>query len=325
MEIKRSDNSIIKKRKINFKTIDSYDEYKIKQAIEYLNNEITHNFVSHFDNISYVLQQKNDKNAKFSNYNKNTGCISDCKRLKKKLSKIGLKTYFVSCKANGFSNPAGDALVKEAHMFLVYPSLKNEKIYFTIFDPGFRNTNVISFYDCQNSLKYSYLSQGIVKVNFVENDIDYPYELTVNKRINYKHEITDANIHWSFNPYYETININDYNEKLYHAMFSLKLMNYPSDLNKYICIRSKLLEKTIEIYTINKCKTYSFKQLSYFNQQQLKSIFKEYFVQADLPIKELNKFAKNIFLLIHNIDIYINCVIDSKVIEEYRNGYKLNR
>lgn len=325
MIIKRSDNSIIKKRRINFKTIDHYDEDKIKQAIKYLNNEITNNFVSHFDNITYVLEQKDDKNIKFSNYNKNTGCISDCKRLKKKLNKIGLKTYFISCKANGFSNPAGDALVKEAHTFLLYPSLKNGKIYFTIFDPGFRITNVISFYDCQNSSKYPYLSQGTIKVNFIENNINYPYELTVNKRINYKHEITDANIHWSFNPYYETLNISTFNEELYHAMFSLKLMNYPNDLNKYICIRSKILEKTIEIYTINKSKTYSFKQLSGFDQQQIKNIFKEYFLHAEIPIKELNKFSKNIFLLIHNIDIYINCIIDPLVVKEYRNGYKLNR
>lgn len=325
MKIKRNDNSIIKKRKINLENLETYDDNKIKQAVECLNSEITNNFISHFDNIAYTFKKRNDRNHKFSNYNKNTGCISDCKRLKKKLSKIGLKTYFVSCKANGFSNPAGDSLIKEAHVFLIYPTLKNEKVYFTIFDPGFRITKIISFYDGQNSPKYSYLSKGIVKVNFVENNTEYPYELSVNKRINYKHEIAGANIHWSFNPYYETLNIDDYNEKLYHAMFSLKLMNYPHNINNYICIRAKVLEKTLEIYTINKCKIYTFKQLSNYNQQQIKNIFKEYFFEAKIPAEELNKFSKNIFLLIHNVDIYINSIIDPRVIKDYNNGYKLNR
>ena len=128
MQIKRADNSVIKKRKINFKTLQSYDDNKVKQAVNYLKEEIANNFVSHFDNISYVLKQQKDRNINFSSYNKNTGCISDCKRLKKKLTKIGLKTYFASCKANGFSNPAGDALVQEAHVFLLYPALKNEKV-----------------------------------------------------------------------------------------------------------------------------------------------------------------------------------------------------
>ena len=118
MEIKRNDNSIIKKRKINFNNIKVYDEVKVKQAVEYLNNEITNSIVSNFDNIAYVFQ-KNDKPIKFATYNKNTGCISSCKRLKKKLSKIGLKTYFISCKATDFSNQAGNEFVKEAHIFLL--------------------------------------------------------------------------------------------------------------------------------------------------------------------------------------------------------------
>lgn len=58
MEIRRSDNSVIKKKKKNFNNIETYDEFKIKQAIEYLNNEITNNITSNFDNVAYVLQKK---------------------------------------------------------------------------------------------------------------------------------------------------------------------------------------------------------------------------------------------------------------------------
>ena len=108
-------------------------------------------------------------------------------------------------------------------------------------------------------------------------------------------------------------------------MFSLKLMNYPKDINKYLCIRSKILEKTLEIYTINEYKVYSFKELSLLPQQELKNMFKKYFIQAEISIKELNKFSNNIFLLIHNIDTYINQIIIPSVIKEYDLGYKWNR
>ena len=54
-------------------------------------------------------------------------------------------------------------------------------------------------------------------------------------------------------------------------------------------------------------------------------MFKKYFLQAEISIKELNKFSKNIFLLIHNIDTYINQIIIPSVIKEYDLGYKWNR
>ena len=321
MKIKRDDNTLIKKRKINLKSLEPYDENKVSKAVEYLNNEITNSFTSHFDNIAYVL----DKKDNFSSCNKNTGCISDCKRLKKQLNKFGLKTYYVSCKANGFSNPAGDSFIKESHVFLIYPSIKNKNLYFTIFDPGFRINNPISFSDCQNSQEIDYLGEGIAKVNYIKNDINYPYKLTINKRMNYKHQIVDANIHWRFNPYYETLNIDDYNEKLYSAMFSLKLMNYPSDLNKYLCIRSKLLDDIVEIYTLKKNKIYYFQELTHYNKNELRNIFKLYFFEANLSNKVLNNFTKNLFLLIHNKNKYIESTLNQKVIEEYKLGHTLNR
>ena len=68
MEIKRNDNSIIKKRKINFKNIKAYDELKVKQAVEYLNNEITNSLVSNFDNITYVFEKKDKPIVNVNNF-----------------------------------------------------------------------------------------------------------------------------------------------------------------------------------------------------------------------------------------------------------------
>lgn len=320
MIIKRSDNSVIKKRKINLNRLDLYDEEKIKLAEHILNEEIYDGYVSHFDYVSYVFG-KSDKRNEFFKYNKNSGCVGACRSLRRKLKNIGLKTYFVSCKANGFSNPIGDSLVGEGHVFLVYPSLKNNRVYFTIFDPGFRINRALSFYDLEGCL---YSLKGI-SVNYIGNCRDYPYEMSSTKREDYKRDVIDADLHWKFNPYYETLNLDLYNEKLYSAMFYLKLMNYPIDINKYIYIRSKLLEETIEIYMDNKSVKFPFNELSKFSQEELMTIFEEYFFQAGISYKELQSFVKNVFLLIHNVDKYIKTVLDSKVIEEYKLGYRLNR
>ena len=229
MQIQRNNNSIIQKKQIEFTKLDIFDEKKIILANKILKDTINNTFVSHFDYISYSLKYFDEE---FSKYNENIGCVSDCIKLKKELKKIGLKTYFVTCKTNGFLNPKGDDLVKEAHTFLIYPCLKNNKLYFTIFDPGFRINQTISFYDLCDSTSIPFLT-GKAKVSY-NNNFFYPYKLSLDRRINYKREIGFANINWEFNPYYETLNILNYAEELYPAIFSLKLMNYPADINKYL-------------------------------------------------------------------------------------------
>lgn len=108
-------------------------------------------------------------------------------------------------------------------------------------------------------------------------------------------------------------------------MFSLKLMNYPENLNKYICIRSKILEKSIEIYTLKKNKEFTYDELRLLTKQQLKNVFEQYFINAKLTKKQLNDFISNLFILLHNTNTYINKIIDHKVIEDYQLGNGLNR
>lgn len=82
MEIIRENNTIIKKRKINLQQLEEYDQNKINEATKYLKKEISSSFVSHFDNISYML----GKTTTFST--KNNSCISECQKLKKELKKL---------------------------------------------------------------------------------------------------------------------------------------------------------------------------------------------------------------------------------------------
>lgn len=325
MIIYRKNNLNIQKRKINLNNLDEFDEEKIKKAHILLKKRIYASYASHFDYVTYFFEKIKNPKIKFSQYNKFTGCISECKLLKKELNKIGIKTYYASCKANGFSNPAGDAYVKEAHVFLIYPALKGEKCIFTIFDPGFRLTEPLSFYDKENSKKAKYLKNGFVKIKYQKENKEYPYIMHANKRIDYKQETADANINWSFNPYYETINIDKYCEGLYNVYFSLKLMNYPIDRSDYLYIRSKIIEKKVDIYTTSYQNTFSFEELSKFSQEKLENIFNPLFKKASLSNKKLKNFINSLYLLINHSDEYIEKCIDKEVKKEYDLGYTLNR
>lgn len=325
MIIPRKNNFNIQKRKINFKNLDIYNEEKIKKATSLLKKRIDDSYASHFDYVTYFFEKEENKKASFTSYNKFTGCISECKKLKKELKKIGIKTYYVSCRANGFSNPSGDAYVKEAHVFLVYPSLKDNKLLFTILDPGFRLVEVPSFFDKENSSPVNYLDQGHVTIHYQPKNKNYPYEIHANKRIDYKKETADANIHWDFNPYYETINIDKYCEGLYNVYFSLKLMNYPIDRSNYLYIRSKIIEKKVDIYTVSYQNTFSFEELSKLSHNELENIFKPLFKKAKLSNKKLQNFIKSLCLLVNRSDEYVEKCIDKEVKKEYDLGYTLNR
>ena len=316
MIIRRGNNTVIKKRKIDLRKLDIYDEKKITKAKELLEEAINESYVCHFENITYALNS-NNKDSSF--FNKHSGCTSQVQELKKMLKRIGIKTYYVSCKANGFSTPNGDLLVKEAHVFLIYPTLKNNKIFFIIFDPGFRQKNIISFYDMESSCDTPYLETGINRIiYFGDNNSMYPYELYSNKRITCDYHEQDANIHWLFNPYYETIDLNNYSKELFHAIFSLKMMNFPKKKENYLCIRSKVLDNTLEIFTYDSKKTIFFKEIKDLSKVELHDLFKSYFTKANLSEYKLNIFSKNLYLLIHHCDEYINKIIDKGVIEDYK-------
>lgn len=316
MKLYRDDQTFIEKRKINLEDLELYDEEKVKLATVYLNQYVEESLVNQFDYISYVLEDH--KKSDFASYNPNTGCISDNKKLYQKLKELGMKTYFVSCKASGYSNKAGDNIIKEAHIFLIYPSIRNNRIYYTIFDSGFRMEHPLSFYAGEDSPDVEYLGSGTAKVIYQkENDL-YPYQFTVSKRINYQHQVIDADIRWQFNPYFETLHIDEYNEYVYRVIFSLKLMNYPKNLDQYLCIRSKFLDETLEIYTMNRVEEYTFEYLRNLNLEQLKELFYKFFVNANLGVKQLDRFIHNLDLLIHRHLEYVDKVISIEVLKEYR-------
>ena len=309
MKVQRLDKTFIYKRKINFKNIDIYDINKINLISNLLNEEINNTFIDQFEYVSFVLNNK-------SKYNINSGCVSQIKHLKSVLKKHEIITYPVSTKASNFSTELGDKIIKEAHMFLIYPTIKNNKLLFNIIDPGLRVKNIVSFYDKSDSVNYKYLNTGLINVKYINKE--YPYSLNINKRLNYEHHEINTNVSFEFNTYFETIDLNNYDKKAFEVIYSLKLMNYPKDNDKYIYIRSKIFDKTIDIFTCKIKHTFTYDELSNKNKKELNKIFNPYFINTNISKYRFYKFINCIYLLIHNREEYIEKVINKDFLEDYK-------
>ena len=167
MKIYREDNTFILKKKIDLKHLDNYNEEKINKAKDCLKKIINDTVVDDFKFLEDLMQLSNNNIKESYNNFKNNICYNCCTSLslmlKQELDKVLGKTYLVTCKSIGFSTPNGDKKIKEAHTFIIYPCLKNNKTLFILFDAGFRNYNTMMFYMNENSKSYPY-ETGIVKV-----------------------------------------------------------------------------------------------------------------------------------------------------------------
>ncbi len=275
MKIYRDNNTFILKKKIDLKQLDNYDEEKINKAKEYLKEIINNTVVNDFKFLEELMQLTNDNIKEAYDNFKNNICYNCCTSLstmlKIKLDKILGKTYLVTCKSKGFSTPNGDKKLKEAHTFIIYPCLKNSKILFILFDAGFRNYNPIMFYMNEDSNDYPY-ETGIAKV-FYQNNKNYPYLLKLNKTLKRNFKVENANILLPFNPYYETLNILEYDKECFKAKHSYKIMDY---LNQ-ICIGLNIISGDLTLHSKNNEKNYNLNKLLEKNDEVIEKILEPYF------------------------------------------------
>ena len=312
MKIDRDNNTFILKKKIDLKHLDSYDEEKINKAKDCLKKVIDETVVDDFKFLEELMKLSNNNIKETYDIFKNNSCYNCCTSLslmlKRKLDKILSKTYLVTCKSIGFSTPKGDIKLKEAHTFIIYPCLKDNKILFILFDAGFRNYNAIMFYMNEDSNEYPY-ETGIAKV-FYQDDKNYPYLLKLNKTLKRNFKVEDANILLPFNPYYETLNILEYDKECYRAKHSYKIMDY---LNQ-VCIGLNIISGEFTLCSKEKEEKFLLNELLEKNDEEIEKILEPYF-------KYLNKDKKNFIKVLRFIPNWLN----SKIIyEEVINDVKTN-
>ncbi len=312
MKIYRDNNTFILKKKIDLKHLDNYNEEKINKAKDCLKKIIDEIVVDDFKFLEELMKLSNNNIKETYDNFKNSTCYNCCtslsSMLKKELDKILGKTYLVTCKSIGFSTPNGDKKLKEAHTFIIYPCLKDNKILFILFDAGFRNYNPIMFYINEDSDDYPY-ETGIAKVLY-QNNKDYPYLLKFTKTLKRNFKVEDANILLPFNPYYETLNILEYDKECYKAKHSYKIMDY---LN-HICIGLNIISGDLTLYSEDQEEKYNLNHLLEKNDEAIEKILEPYF-------KYFNKDIKDFIKVLHFIS---NWTSSNILYDEIINDVKTN-
>lgn len=242
---------LIHKKMISLEKLDFYDVEKIEQSKIILRDIIENVVVNDFSFLTTLydisLREHQSMDDVYENYHSQVpvkDCIGLSKMLKKRLATMGIYTYFVTCKASGFSTKYGDALIQEAHTFLLYPCMRNGRMAFVLYDPGFRVMEPIFFYAGKSSLKYPYLN-GFIQVQFQ----NHQYCLYSNVRMKRDFRIVSEPVSFYFQPFMETLDIDDFAKNIFRVKFSYKIMNYHKNKDKQYCLGLNVVTKQLDFYT----------------------------------------------------------------------------
>lgn len=303
IKLYRKDGTFLEKRKVNLDNLKEYNEEKIKEAEKYMNYLIENEYVNNFEMLDNLFSNNMNLENLNTNYKYAIACIEQSKRIKHKLDEMGLYSYLVTCKPDKFLSEHGDKLIIESHTILVHPCLYNGKISFVIFDPGFRLNNSVLVIDKEISNDKKFYD-GIYRIEYKNND-NYPYEIYTNRRTDINRNIYIKDIHWEFNLYYETINIDSLYYYFIKIMYSYKIISYSTKYEKNPYIVYDVFEDLIiysDGYNIKEIKIIDLKNMTI---EEIKKLFSKCIKNIGYDIDKLTniiiKLSKNYEFLKNNI------------------------
>ena len=242
---------LIHKKMISLEELDIYDEEKIEQSKFILRDIIENVVVNDFSFLTTLydisLKERKSIDEVYENYHAEVSvrdCIGLSKILKERLEDRGISTYFVTCKASGFSTKYGDDFIREAHTFLLYPCLRDGRVAFVLYDPGFRVMEPMFFYAGESSFSYPYLN-GFIQVRF-EN---HQYYLYSNVRMKRDFSIVPESVSFFFQPFMETLDMDAFAKNIFRVKFSYKIMNYHKEMDYRYCLGLNVVTKQLDFYT----------------------------------------------------------------------------
>lgn len=279
MKIERMGFKPIRKKPISLNNLISFEKINIDKLETLLNDVISHYTYNTFDLLKLVMSNY-DGNLKeaieriddYSDVRFN--CYYACKLLKEKLNDIGLKSYLISYKSVGFSLNKGDEIIKEAHMALVIPTIKEKKVFYILLDPGLRIPKCITFYkdDAETNI-------------IIDND-----EITIKKCNDslYSHTM----IMQGYNRYSENSNSYfcqeyfDINDELnnpidvlfpvsLYVLFGYRVIRFNVQKNNQAFIKLMLVDECIEIKNNQEYKKISFSELASMSDINLRMEIKK--------------------------------------------------
>lgn len=321
MEILRDGFPSIIKNEINLENLQPYNQDQIKEAKYLLKDTIENYPISTLEMITILRERYEDSLINtynslkyFSDYDRvRYNCYYLSKVLHNKLLNIGIKSYFMTHKAHFFALSSGDEKMKEAHISLLYPSLKDGKVLYTIFDPGLKVDIPLSFY--KNSEIATINNNGLlIDIKKTDNDL-YPYCINLNGINPYSYNMYPHSVMQAFNPKYETINLDELAYPIsYRLLTGYKATIFAKEQEKRAYITLNHLSKTLETFDGNTMDNYSFKELNQMGGIKLKDRLNNMCSKLSLDVDEI---VNNVFFVINVIDEFNTQLMDHDVVNEY--------
>lgn len=323
MEIVREGYPNIIKNEIALVNLDSYDEEKVKEAGYLLKDTIVSYPISTIGMIT-ILRKKYEKSLMNtyetlkdnSDYNiVRYNCYYLAKVLHARLKNININSYFMTHKAHYFALNSGDKKMKEAHISLIYPTIHNDRVLYTIFDPGLKIDVPLSFYK-EEEMDTIIKDQLTINVRKTA-DVDYPYFVNLDGINPYSYNFNAHNVHQTFNPKYETVELDKLAYPIsYRLLTGYKATIFARDQEKRAYITLNHLSKTLEFYDgLDGIKyNYTFLQLFKVDKQVIREQLRNVCLKLSLDLDEM---IEDIYFMVDVIEEFNNQLMDQDVVNEY--------
>lgn len=324
MKIERKNEFDIIKSKIDINRLETYNIEQINESIPLLDKVMEENAVSTFDLIT-LLRDKYDgslrdayHNASINSFvNSKFNCVHLSRILKDELQKLGIDAHYLSHQARLYALDSGDKKIKEAHVSLIYPAIHNDKVIYTIYDPGLKIPIPVTFYDKENYVQEldHNLSLGI---EYDSSNVEYPNAIKMYGISPYSYTDFPHLIYQRFNPNYLIDNLG---EMLYPM--SLKLLTgykatiFSKDYNKRAYIKLNHIDNSIEYCDYEKgiVKSLSYKDIIRVDRNYLIGELSS--ICEKLRI-DVNEIVDDIIFMVEVRDEYMKDIMDKDVLSEYK-------
>lgn len=319
-EIKRGNYPSIFKQEIDLSHPISYYDLDLKM-INQLLNEVIMNYT--YSTVDLLQLLKENYQGNLIDAINNIPSYSDVRfncyyatiLLKKKLKEKGINTSIISYKSTNFSTFSGDELIKEAHMALLIPTIRNQKIYYVVLDPGLRIPSPIEF--------YADIDKTIIQIDHDEIIIqktisdDYPYTMKMRGYNRYSTSQVSYQSQEFFDVRYETINPVDVLFPIsYQVLNGYRIINYSVDNSKWAFIKIMIIGEYLECCDYLRHIQIPFRQLDQYSRNDLIGILKPFTNKLNINSEKLIDII--LFILEHYSE-FISEVIYPNVLEENTN------
>lgn len=330
MIIEREGLKPIKKRKIDLNNLEKFSQERIDEITPILRETIEEYPISTFGLISFMRKHFQNSlsetlaNSNFDYSSLNYNCYFLSKIMQDKLKKEGIDGYLMTYQANKYALSSGDAKVKEAHISVIYPTMKDDKVFYTIFDPGLKIDKPLSFYEKTDS-GLILVNQNKIKVYYEAENETYPYYMDMTGINEYSYNKSNHRIFQRFNPKYETINIDEMLFPISHELLTgYKAISYSTDPNKRAYITLSHLEKKLEF---SNCITgieyiYTYEELEKMSYLELR---KKISIVCEKLNLDSDDITSDIYFMIYYHNDFINYIMDQDLINEYSEMKNVKR